>query len=100
MRQCYAIHFDGHCVARANIMLATNELVELWVDQSFRREGLGRRLLKLVCNEADREGVVLKLMAAGSEGAMSTKQLEAWYGRFGFVSNPSCMMVRKPRTKL
>jgi GNAT superfamily N-acetyltransferase len=94
----YEFSFNHVCVARARVDLTTHELAELWVCPDHRHRGLGRRMMKLVCDEADREGVQLKLMAAGSE-AMSTEQLETWYARFGFVRLPDVFMYRKPRIR-
>lgn len=95
----YAITIDGTVVVSADINLKTYELVSLFTHTDFRRRGLGRRMMKLVCDEADRSGIKLDLMAAGDPSAMTTKQLEAWYARFGFVLRPNCMMVRQPRTQ-
>lgn len=97
MNTTYEFSFNHACVARARISLDTYELSELWVDFNHRRRGLGRRMMKLVCDEADREGAVLKLMAAGDTSAMTTGQLEMWYARFGFVRQPDVWMVRQPR---
>lgn len=102
MNTTYEFHFNHVCVARARIDLVSYELSELWVDLHHRRRGLGRRMMKLVCDEADQECVVLKLMAAGGSEAMSTKELEAWYARFGFAYEPGMnngFMVRFPRIR-
>lgn len=100
MHSTYSINLDFRVAAMAQISQQTLELTSLQVEPAFRRQGLGRRLMKLVCDDADREGVELCLMAAGSSDALSTVQLEAWYRRFGFVGpNDRQMMVRKPRVK-
>lgn len=100
MNTTYEFHFSHVCVARARIDLSTHELSELWVGSDHRRRGLGRRMMKLVCDEADREGITLTLMAAGGEfNCMTTAQLEAWYARFGFARIPNCWMTRQPRVR-
>ena len=100
MNTTYEFAFNHVCVARARVALSTYELSELWVDVNERRKGLGRRMMKLVCDEADRERVVLKLIAATC-GGMTNEQLKAWYKRFGFEHDPLSYpwMRRTPRIR-
>lgn len=54
------------------------------VPRGYRGRGFGTHLLRLVTNWADEHGLVLKLTIQES-GGLTTKQLESWYKRYGFV---------------
>ncbi len=97
MRGIYSLHFDGTQVARIHVSADNNEVCEVWTAPGFRREGLGRRMMKLVCNDADREHSTLRLMVAAGPEGMDNVQLRAWYTRFGFVLQSDCWMIREPR---
>jgi GNAT superfamily N-acetyltransferase len=94
----YELRIDGEVLALARVDGATVD--EVWVNPAFRRQGLGRRLMKWVCNDADAAGATLRLFPLGELGAMSTDQLYAWYARFGFVTETQdsyAWMMRRPR---
>ena len=99
MHRHYSIAIDGTQVCCAVLCLSTFEIVSLATLEAYRRRGYARRVMKMVCDQADREGVMLMLQAAGSPAAMSTEQLETWYKRFGFVFQSSGFGYREPRRK-
>lgn len=98
MHRSFAIFVDDQLAGRVSIPGAGDEIL-LEVQAGFRRQGYGRRLMKMICDEADRCGERLTLLAAGTPMAMSTEQLETWYARFGFVKRPDTFMVRLPRVR-
>lgn len=66
-----------------------------------QRQGLATMLLRNVCAEADRAGMVLVLWPApwGANESMNTEQLAEWYKKFGFEaiqSNPVLMARAAP----
>jgi GNAT superfamily N-acetyltransferase len=66
------------------------------VPQAHRGKGLGSRLLKEACEEADKANIRLYLEIASSDG-LTYDQLEAWYRRYGF-RRCNGIMRRKPNT--
>ncbi len=81
---------------RANV----REVLRLYVPSHHRKKGLGRALLKQVCEEADKDGTVLMLWPRQyGDGEMETAQLISWYKRFGFIETQSApvLMMRQPR---
>jgi predicted GNAT family acetyltransferase len=73
------------------------ELVRVWTDSEFRKQGFATELLKTVCNDADIEGVVLMLNAKPfSTGGLN--DLAPWYQRFGFmtIQKKPHLMARMP----
>ena len=76
----------------------------LTVQPSSRGDGIGRRLMEMVIEDADREGERLILCAAACAGPTQAK-LEAWYAEMGFVhtgefyqGHHGPIMVRKAKT--
>lgn len=73
-----------------------NEIVEVskvQAPKSKRRKGLATDLLMQVCDEADRDRIVLLLMPEGKEW------LQDFYARFGFATIqtvPEVLMARPP----
>lgn len=67
---------------------------------NVRGKGHGHSLLMQILIDADSEGADLCLFPAASDG-LTTKQLQAWYGRHGFKIDTEgftpCYMVRKAR---
>lgn len=72
------------------------ELAKVWVWQHARRQGYGGRLLRLVCEDADREGALLRLIVS-SFGDMDDRMLIQWYARHGFVRVGGFNMERYPK---
>lgn len=62
-----------------------------------RHEGRASEVLREVCDDADHEGVTLWLQIQPDEDCpMTAVELEAWYEKFGFKSEPFPLMIRKP----
>ena len=64
-------------------------LVHIYHIGSFKsHRGTGSRILRQLCIQADKYQIILSLspifMPNGKNEPMSTEQLMAWYGRFGF----------------
>ena len=54
------------------------------VPKEFRGQGYASRLLREVCEAADREGAYIELSILPS-GGLGFSQLNRWYKRYGFV---------------
>lgn len=73
------------------------EISMIRVDHWMQRRGIGKSLLKLVCERADILGVVLILTVSGREGGwMSDVGLMHWYARYGFEIDHGFQMIRLP----
>lgn len=53
------------------------------VMKRYRGQGYGTKILNMILEDADKEGVVLFLEPLAS-GGLPRAELEAWYGRHGF----------------
>lgn len=60
-----------------------------------RGKGYGTRLLGLITDDADLEGVTVYL-APLATGGLSQRQLVAWYKRHGFEAGPNYILIREP----
>ena len=72
------------------------------VPDGSRGLGHGSKILKQICDDADREGAVLILDVVAS-GPLGFDELVAWYSRYGFdhqdISLPG-WMIRRPQVDL
>lgn len=71
------------------------------VPPDCRRKGYASRLLREACEDADLEGVTLRLAIYGT-GDMSDEDLAHWYARYGFVRDPDggeLDMIREPESE-
>lgn len=74
----------------ANTMYINEEqmylLTRVEVAQNLRGQGLGSKMLDIVCQDADHHGVVLFLSVAPDEtpGSLNHDQLMQWYESRGF----------------
>ena len=85
----------SHSTALPSRLREVVEVSQVSTDPESRRQYLATGLLREVCNEADREHVVLMLLPEGEDW------LQCWYERFGFIriqENP-VLMARKPMGK-
>ena len=78
------------------------DLQVLEVPAERRGRGLGTRFMEDICEEADRQGVVIGTCPEGRT-AEYTARLVAWYKRLGFTPNPDTdtyrvSYVRMPRS--
>lgn len=62
-------------------------LDDLYVPAAHRRNGCAATLLHQLIEDADFEGITVKLIVEAS-GDMPPEELAAWYGRCGFVPDP------------
>lgn len=74
-------------------------LTEVVVHPDDRGKGWGSAVLKLVCEDADREGITLVLSVEPGPTGLSYEALKAWYERYGFTGDTEDdVMVRLPIT--
>ena len=66
------------------------------VMEQYRGQGYGTRILDLILNDADAEGVSLFLEPVPSDG-LDMDELTAWYERHGFGWG-AWHMLRRPRS--
>lgn len=73
-----------------------------------RRKGYGNALLQQITDYADKKGITILLVAQRygykDQNGMTNKDLENWYKRFGFVTEPVSSkylahMIRHPRVE-
>lgn len=99
MRTCFTIRLpDNHSIAIADLSKVRGRVYEvnrINVPHRYRGRGYGRTLLTLVCTEADRFDVLLRLVPLES-GGLTTEQLEAWYARKGFAQEKNGYFYRNP----
>jgi GNAT superfamily N-acetyltransferase len=100
---------EGSCVQVVQEYANEAEVVRFYVDPDMRGKGVGHRLMRQTCADADREGVVLYLepVPFGAYDpeteefhppTLTYKQLCAFYREFGFRFMPrSELMKRIPR---
>lgn len=70
----------------AHIQSRVREISRVETAPSDRRKGHATRLMRMVCDEADKRGMLLLLEAKPYEsGGMDAARLECWYACFGFV---------------
>lgn len=97
MKTCYVIK-QYRAIAD---LVAPGELTEKWtitrinVPVEHRGKGIGSQLLKRILLDADAQGVELVLEVFPS-GDLNRSQLEAWYGRYGFVEYQNGYLIRPP----
>lgn len=89
----HSYHLPGiRCSADViNLKLNQDEvylITRIEVGEESRNRGVGGKLLQLVCDAADYEGVILMLQVApdGSYLSLSVDQLMDWYEQYGFES--------------
>ena len=83
---------DGKSIGVVALGVYTHDevnLVHIYHIGSFKsNRGNGSRILRQLCLQADKYQIILSLspifMHNGRNEPMSTEQLMAWYGRFGF----------------
>lgn len=93
MRPFYSITTENGVAFMDIIEINSNDstIVNFFVPPEDRWKGIGSELMRMVTTDADRDGVVLRLVAK-SLGEMSQERLKRFYQKFGFQ--------RKRRTKI
>jgi len=98
MKTRYTIETEGEFQAWACVSVLSRyqcSLRRIGIEEPHRGKGLGSRLLRDICRDADRERITLWLIAHTS-GPLSNAELAAWYRRYGFRGRPRAGMTRKP----
>jgi GNAT superfamily N-acetyltransferase len=106
MRDAYAANPTVRAtlnVIELNKKLGWYMVSSIEVAPAHRGRGYASTMLRAVCEDADREGVLLTLAVApqGFDG-LTYEQLLAWYERYGFKGTAleAGVMERKPRCGL
>lgn len=86
---------NEYCYAELSHVGDAYELNRI-ITRKNRGQGYGSKLLKAICQDADKEGCVLRL-GINSYGAMSEDHLRLWYGRNGFFHSKNGVYVRMPK---
>lgn len=84
----FTIDIEGQTVGRVYLYILSNDLhkqpfglvEDLFVDESFRSQGLGRQLIDAVINEAKIQGCY-KLIGTSRH---TRSEVHEWYKRLGF----------------
>ncbi|MEU5814230.1 GNAT family N-acetyltransferase [Streptomyces huasconensis] len=103
MRDAYALHGGA---ASASLVLdpignRPTILTEVAVWREDQGKGWGSEILRLVCAEADTEGVTLMLSVDPGPYGLSYEALRSWYSRYGFVGDSTDdVMIRLPQAKV
>jgi len=91
MNHGYILHDgDNNPIRATATLMHTSPKVSILsgieVAYSLRRMGYGTRLLRVVLDDADKEGVTLLLSVSSDDSpkALSNVQLQQWYRRHGF----------------
>lgn len=73
------------------------EITSVYTPEADRGKGEASALLKQVCEEADRAGIVLILIPKPFDAGLDELQLIAWYARHGFtqIQNNPTLMARQ-----
>jgi GNAT superfamily N-acetyltransferase len=66
------------------------------VPEPHRGQGMGSKIMAMVIEDADREGVVLDLVINPGLNGLDEHALKAWYERLGFVETTQWAMRREP----
>ena len=98
MKYIYSQKIDDSFQAKLELIDISNEMMEiivLSVPELYRGKGIGDKLLKEVCKDADRSKITLRLFVK-SFGKLNQKQLESWYTKNGFNKIGNKYMIRFP----
>lgn len=98
MKTCYGIAI-GYRLAIADLVKDgrnTYMLTRINVPVQHRGQGYARQLLKQILDDADREGVIIKLHVSEG-GGLSDEQLTEWYKRHGFAWRNCLFYERLPK---
>lgn len=93
MRHLYTEECGPRCVALASLAPSNVAGPGVWwlhkiqVPRGFRSRGIGAALLGRVLEDADYEGITIRLDVC-PEGGLAAADLTAWYERLGFVQQP------------
>jgi predicted GNAT family N-acyltransferase len=99
LKTCYVLP-DTRSIAD---LVKPGELTRFWtitrinVPKAWRSQGEGTKLLKLICDDADRSGIALALEPV-PERSQDYDRLVVWYRSHGFKMCSSGYMVRRPVT--
>lgn len=86
----------GRCYVRDQLDHGYWYLWGMKVEPEYRRQGIGTQLMNEVIALYQWDRIELIPAREGEDG-MTSDQLSAWYGRFGFETGPSANTERPPR---
>lgn len=95
-------HIESDAVADVSQWSNNHYMIDsIVVPPAFRGQGIGSQLLKMICNDADKEGVNLVLQVASDKtSSLDDYELFEWYARYGFQKqNKFILMIRFPNPK-
>jgi ribosomal protein S18 acetylase RimI-like enzyme len=100
IKNCY-VDFETRSIADltgiGEMVPGTMTITRINVPVEHRGKGHGSKILRRICNAADRYQVKLTLEVMPS-GGLNYEQLVDWYHRYGFVWNATYMyMIRRPK---
>lgn len=74
------------------------EITNVYTSEAKRGHGDASKLLKQVCDEADKERIVLMLIPKPFDDGLDELRLMAWYSRHGFmaIQDKPMLMARQP----
>lgn len=84
------VHQPGHTKGMEVFLLT-----RINVPEEARGRGYGSHLLRRICEQANREGVVLEVHPTPS-GGLNMTELLRWYRRYGFEGHAGQPMIRMP----
>jgi hypothetical protein len=94
MKSCYIIIISPVRIAIADLVVYAPEgeilgqlITRINVPIGYRGLGYGSRLLSTICNDADKDKVILWVHPVSSDTEWTKQKLIRWYERYGFVYN-------------
>lgn len=84
------VELPGHASGRSVFLIT-----RINVPEKVRGQGWGSNLLRMICSDANQEGVVLEVHPTPS-GGLNMTQLLRWYRRYGFEGHAGVPMLRYP----
>lgn len=100
MKSRYTLNGASANVERHPRIFNYYNIWDLKVPKNKRGKGIGSKLMKIVLDDADKNGVVLFLSpGAFGDSDLSDKDLERWYSSLGFkkVKSAGGIMKREPK---
>jgi N-acetylglutamate synthase-like GNAT family acetyltransferase len=89
---CIGIYFKGNMVGFARIITDNATmyyLCDVIVDEKFRGKGLGKKLIEIITNMKELEGL---------SGILATRDAQKLYEKYGFIGAPENLYMRRKET--